>query len=220
MSPKNCQARLSAAPNNLTIAHLSGSFGGPTTKSDNFDKGSSAMMPPLYSTPRPPLHLHLHTHSSPTSTASLRTVPTVLLRLQHHATATNHRFRLVKRVRPTAFGTLPPRPDSPSPPPPPPHRTPGAVLIQPLFTATAPCRCPELRRRLEQRIRLLEVFHVWPFPTACVLQYAASAASAGFKTQQLNVLREGNGRGRGKCRGTQQLTTPDATINHNKIIHN
>ena len=149
-------------------------------------------------------------------TASLRTVPTVLLRLQHHATATNHRFRLVKRVRPMAFGSLPPRPESPSPPPPPPSQAargsafptclygysalPTRRITSPhLITNSACGRIP--RSALSDGLRL--IIH-------------GVAASTGFKTQQFNGLRGGNGRGRGKCWGTQQLTSPDTTINHNK----
>ena len=128
------------------------------------------MVPPII-TAAAPLHLHHQTHSPSTTTASLRTVPIALLWPQHRAIATNHRFRLVKRVRPTAFGT-------------------SSATTRLSFTsfaaavtvtgraeldcrnasvAAAPCRCPESRHRQVQRIRLVDVFGVWPSPTACVL---------------------------------------------------
>ena len=64
---------------------------------ENFDKGSSSMVPPLYTAgasitpPQSP-------YSPLITTASLHTVP-------HHAITTNHRFWLVKRVQPMAFAT-------------------------------------------------------------------------------------------------------------------
>lgn len=105
---KNCQVRLSSAPNRLTISHYLSFIRA-------IRRGNAAN-----------IIIH-HTHSPPTTTASLHTVFTALLQLQHNAIATNHRFGLVKCVRPAALSRHL-LPDSPSPPPPPDRPT-GAVLV-------------------------------------------------------------------------------------------
>ena len=105
MSPKICQTRSSVSQNGLTITHLSGHFAIPTNESDKFRQwlfrhGAAHVFTAAASITPPQ-----SPHSPLTTTASLHTVPAALLQLQHRAIATNHRFWLVKRVRPTDFGT-------------------------------------------------------------------------------------------------------------------
>ena len=122
---------MSAAPNRLTNAHLSGDFEGPQPQLTKAD------LPWC----RPCIHrrghhyLRHHTRSPSTTTASLRTVPVAFFLLLHHAIATNHAplpagkmrsansFRHLFRHGPTLLHLLRRRRHR--------HRTPEAVLIQP-----------------------------------------------------------------------------------------
>lgn len=79
-----------------------------TTKSDNFEKGSSTMVPPLYSPPRPHYTSTIRPiHPSPPQLPSASSPPPYC-GCSNMTSATNHCFRLIKRVPLAAFRPLPP----------------------------------------------------------------------------------------------------------------